>query len=247
MILVAAIVPAVAADGVPFDALRHLLEQNGFLNVADIRAGRECSSPLVLLMSGMSTERLGPTMLQPYRGYVEYRDGELALGDRISAAALEHQFCLTMTTPTAFAMDVAFLVCNALEHRSALSADLRSSVELALHEALANAIMHGNLGLDSALKNSADQYDAFCDRIQESLKEVESGCRWIDVTADWSEAELEISVVDQGDGYDEAQNSDHADSQAPYGRGMDIIRALAAAVTVSDGGRCTILRFRYDG
>src|SRR3712207_3336436 len=117
MILTITIIPIVVADGVPGDAFRQIIGRHGFSSLANIHLSREEDRPFVLLMTGMSTERLGPAMLQPYRGYVEYRDDDEDLGGRILDAGTAHRFCLTVTTPTAFGMDSAYLVCNALEYR----------------------------------------------------------------------------------------------------------------------------------
>ncbi|MCG5239289.1 ATP-binding protein [Azospirillum doebereinerae] len=171
-------------------------------------------------------------------------DEPAALRDDWSGApAVEPGFYLSLTTGTAYGLQCAVLVCDELARRGGLPDGRRSNVELCLHEAIANAIVHGNLGIPSAAKSQPDGYRLFGRLLRERLGDPAAIRRRIDIFCRWSAAVLAVAVVDQGGGFDSAAPVAVADGKAQSGRGFLFMRALASGVTVTDGGRCTVLRF----
>ncbi|MFD1626742.1 ATP-binding protein [Azospirillum griseum] len=163
--------------------------------------------------------------------------------DWSGAPAVEPGFYLSLTTGTAYGLQCAVLVCDELARRGALSADHRANVEMCLHEAIANAIVHGNLGISSAAKNQPDGYRVFGQLLRDRLGDPAIKRRRIDIFCRWNATTIAIAVVDQGGGFDSGATSPASDGKARSGRGFVFMRALASRVAVTDGGRCTVLHF----
>ncbi|OYD82647.1 ATP-binding protein [Azospirillum brasilense] len=174
----------------------------------------------------------------------EREDGTGAVdADWLGAPPVERGFYLSLTTGTAYGLQCAVLVCDELTRRGVLTPERRGNVELCLHEAIANAIVHGNLGIPSATKEQPEGYRLFSRLLRERLGDGTVRQRRIDIFARWTADSLSIAVVDQGNGFDAAALPQDTDSGAHSGRGFVFMRALARRIHVTDGGRCTLLQF----
>ncbi len=94
-------------------------------------------------------------------------------------------------------------------------------LEIAVHEALANAVIHGN-------HESPD-------------KQVHLSCRCS------MDGELLISVRDEGEGFDSGAAPDPTEAQRlllPHGRGVHLMRALMDEVSFEENGRVVRMRKR---
>ncbi|WP_343207224.1 ATP-binding protein [Azospirillum formosense] len=163
--------------------------------------------------------------------------------DWLGAPPMERGFYLSLTTGTAYGLQCAVLVCDELSRRGVLTPERRGNIELCLHEAIANAIVHGNLGIPSATKEQPEGYRLFSRLLRERLGDGAVRQRRIDIFARWTADGLCIAVVDQGNGFDAAALPQDTDSGAHSGRGFVFMRALARRILVTDGGRCTLLQF----
>ncbi|KAF0112709.1 MAG: hypothetical protein FD149_2373 [Rhodospirillaceae bacterium] len=117
-------------------------------------------------------------------------------------------------------------------------------METALQEALANALVHGNLGLASDMRDDFHQYEHFCTLLKTRLQACE-GRRRVEIAATWKDGWLEVSVMDHGEGFVETIPEETTTPAA--GRlvlhGLGIIRSLASTVAFADAGRRLIMRF----
>ncbi|ANC90856.1 ATP-binding protein [Azospirillum humicireducens] len=172
---------------------------------------------------------------------------EALLDDWSGAPAAEHPrlpgFYLSLTTGSAYGLQCPVLVCDELVRRGALDPQRRSNVELCLHEAVANAIVHGNLGLSSAVKGEPGGYRRFSEMMRDRLGDPAVGRRRLDIFCRWTDHSIAIAVVDQGGGFDTELAPATTGNKARSGRGFVFMRTLASRVTVTDGGRCTVLQF----
>ncbi|MDQ2105944.1 ATP-binding protein [Azospirillum isscasi] len=174
----------------------------------------------------------------------EREDGTGTLdADWLGAPPVEQGFYLSLTTGTAYGLQCAVLVCDELARRGVLTPERRGNIELCLHEAIANAIVHGNLEIPSATKDQPDGYRLFSRLLRERLGDGAVRQRRIDIFARWTSEGLTIAVVDQGNGFDTTALPQDTDSGAHSGRGFLFMRALARRINVTDGGRCTLLQF----
>lgn len=213
-------------------------------------AGDEPALPgwyLALLLPRADRDRLREAFDQNPFVTAELTESGGALVDRIDdwlgAPPVEPGFYLSLTTGTAYGLQCAVLVCEELERRGALPPERRSNVELCLHEAVANAIVHGNLGIPSAAKNQPQGYRLFNQLVVEKLGDPAITSRRLDIFCRWNAKGVVIAVVDQGAGFDAQLAPAAVSGKARSGRGFVFMRALASRVTVTDGGRCTLLQF----
>ncbi|WP_448204434.1 ATP-binding protein [Azospirillum sp. sgz302134] len=164
-------------------------------------------------------------------------------GDWLGAPPVDQGFYLSLTTGTAYGLQCAVLVCDELVRRGVLRPERRGNIELCLHEAIANAIVHGNMGIPSSTKDQPEGYRLFSQMLRERLGDNAVRGRRLDLFARWNAESLSIAVVDQGGGFDTSSLPERADTGAHSGRGFLFMRTLAKRVSVTDGGRCTVLHF----
>jgi CheY-like chemotaxis protein len=119
----------------------------------------------------------------------------------------------------------------------------RIQVSVALREALANAILHGNLGLSSALKE--DDAVAHDTLVRERRKESPYRERRVRVDVSETDDEMTFVVSDDGPGFDPStlpDPTDPANLERTTGRGLFLIRTFMDDVTHTDGGRTITMR-----
>jgi CheY-like chemotaxis protein len=114
----------------------------------------------------------------------------------------------------------------------------RIQVSVALREAIVNAMLHGNLGLSSDLKEAdPDAYD----RLAEERRDVSPYReRRVRVTMTEMPGEVTYVVSDDGPGFDLAtvpDPTDLANLERTSGRGLFLIRTFMDDVAHTDGGR----------
>ncbi|MGQ9366654.1 ATP-binding protein [Azospirillum sp. ST 5-10] len=197
----------------------------------------------VLLPHGCDRDRIAEALAGDAFYVVELGEDGGAPGDWSAVRPVEQGFFLSLTTATAFGIHIAVLVCDALGRRGVLAIDRRAPVELCLHEAVANAVVHGNLGVASAARDHPDGFRHYSRLVTERLADARLRQRRTELLVRWDGGGLEIAVADQGAGFEAAAAPAPAGGAAPFGRGLVFMRTLARRVAISDGGRCTTLRF----
>ncbi len=115
---------------------------------------------------------------------------------------------------------------------------------VALHEALSNAIVHGNLELSSALKESGD--DTFAQALAERSVDERLGKRVVDVHIEFDADYCRWIVTDEGNGFDVQSvlgrhQSDDPEVLLASGRGIVIMKSFLDEVRWELGGRRLIL------
>lgn len=162
---------------------------------------------------------------------------------KLSAALADGYLLISLTTRLAWTLDTAAQICEGLLTRGLLPATVRHDAELSLHEAIINAVLHGNLAMGGSLVDDPSQFDAFCQRLTATLADPDKATRRIDVSA-WVEAgRLYIRIADQGGGYDPDSIRPPVNVESKSGRGLEIMRVMSAGLTVTDGGRTATLAF----
>ena len=115
-------------------------------------------------------------------------------------------------------------------------------VGIALDEALVNALQHGNLELDSALREQGDLYHELARKRSGELPYSERKLR---VVAHLTSEAAEIVIQDEGPGFDVASlpdPRDPANMDKVSGRGILLMRTFMDEVTFNDEGNEVILR-----
>ena len=121
---------------------------------------------------------------------------------------------------------------------------------IALHEALTNAIVHGNLGISSALKEQPGE--AFARALAERSADPSFASRQVRIDFQYDGQQCEIRVCDEGDGFDWRKTFSSLDAADPEaepsllcsGRGIIIMRAFTDGVRYEQDGREVILTMR---
>ncbi|VAX18075.1 hypothetical protein MNBD_NITROSPINAE03-887 [hydrothermal vent metagenome] len=120
------------------------------------------------------------------------------------------------------------------------------AVELAIDEALSNAIYHGNLEIPSLLKS--DDFENFYELANERMHQEPYSSRVVDVQYRLDSYGLEVVIKDEGPGFNwrkftetSADASDH-----PYGRGLVIMREFASRIEFNEKGNRVALSFDFE-
>ncbi|HYD30471.1 MAG TPA: ATP-binding protein [Azospirillaceae bacterium] len=232
----------VVADRIPASVKGEVASRLG-LSVASVAGTVAPLGAEALLLSDISGETLEQALRQPFTGYVELDGDNDTVDDGVLAALATQCFYLSLTTATAMGMRSAVLVCDALHERGVLSKARRPNIELCLHEAVANALVHGNLGVPSSVKAQPEGYKLFSQLIHDRLEDAAARRRRVEIFARWDDESLVLGVADQGGGFDLACLPAKNDENAPSGRGFLFMRELTTSVNVTDGGRCTSMCF----
>jgi CheY-like chemotaxis protein/anti-sigma regulatory factor (Ser/Thr protein kinase) len=124
----------------------------------------------------------------------------------------------------------------------------RESVTLALHEAVLNAIIHGNLGVPSSLKNQ--DVRLFENLIDERRRDPIVGSRTVRIEATADRTRAEFVIEDQGEGFDHRRLPDPTEAASLMevsGRGLLIIRLTMDQVRWNDRGNRIMLSWKARG
>ncbi len=152
-------------------------------------------------------------------------------------------FAVFSPTASAVGLDVARHVTEALDARlpslvTGWGQPLRENVLLALHEAISNAIVHGNLGLPSMERRSLDDLETFSDQLHQRLSTPDLAEKPVWVAVALTQPAIGtalLTAVVQDDGLGHAQSLPAAGQED--GRGLQIIAATSHAVRFCNGGR----------
>ena len=235
----------VCGDHVPDDAVASVARQTGghpwqpaggvALKALESAAPGE---PLVVLLGEIDDERLIAALAPPVAACVEVSGG---LVPDLSGMVLDGLY-LNLSTMTAYGLEPAHHFCEALATRVELSEKTRQLMELALHEALVNAMVHGNLEIGPIAKDSLEDFIQFCQLIETRLAESSFGPRRVVMHARWLGETVDVVIEDVGRGYD-PDAVDEVDLSKKSGRGLFLIRDIARDVSIEDGGRRLVMRF----
>jgi two-component system, HptB-dependent secretion and biofilm response regulator len=147
-------------------------------------------------------------------------------------------------------IDPVPLLLNQVQELAGVEAQ-QSALFTILTELFINALDHGVLKLDSALKAERNGFEVYMDERARRLAALQDGWVSIAIRAPAGEDVIEIVVADSGGGFDvEAcqQASARAASNAtptPYGRGLAVVRALCGDLIYDHGGAVATAPYRW--
>ncbi len=149
-----------------------------------------------------------------------------------------------LTGPVIYRFDIAKVFATALKGRFHLSDFRFDSIHLALHEALVNGLIHGNLHLSSKMRQSTNEYLAYSQLLSKRLTTPAFARKAIDISAEWTDKKMKIMIRDEGMGYSLSEILRHPPSvQSKTGRGLRIIASAADSCTIDNYGREISLSF----
>ena len=197
-------------------------------------------SPLTPLLtaSRFDDASLAEACRPPYRGGCEAAPSQPA-GEVFLRHLEAGGLGLWLRTDTAQSCDVATIFTEAVCRRLLDRGDAVCGFGLAVHEAVANAIIHGNLEIASP-GGDAESFDAYCRLLDERLAAPQWAGRHVELSAARVGDMVEVAVRNEGRGYRPQPTAD-----AVRFHGMDIM-SKAAEVTISEEGRLAVLRFAIE-
>lgn len=125
----------------------------------------------------------------------------------------------------------------------------RLQIGMAMDEALVNAMHHGNLEVDSSLRDSDDE-QKYYDEVR-SRKNVSPFChRRVRVEAEFSEKHICVQISDDGRGFNPGAIPDPTEDDNLHkvsGRGLFLIRSFMDSVAHNaTGNQITMTKLRHD-
>jgi anti-sigma regulatory factor (Ser/Thr protein kinase) len=167
-----------------------------------------------------------------------------------AALAAEQSYLQIPSQPEWIAPTVEYLREKAVLSGVCDEARARKLV-LALHEALTNSVVHGNLELSSDLKEQSDS--AFAEALAARSADPHFGTRPVDVQIDYDGERCRWTFTDQGKGFDVERAMARAAQPDPEmmllasGRGILMMRALLDDLQYEAGGRRAVLTLARPG
>lgn len=189
-----------------------------------------CSSP----------HTLEEVLRQPYEQFVEVGDKSGAL--RLPAGHA-YDFSLSISTLGACRCGVAKNVTAALAERALVPGALHARVETALHEAVSNAVIHGNLDLPRAF-GSLEEFDSYAQIMEKRLADAYYTTRRIQLSACRKDRLLCVHLQDEGQGV-RGKEAAAENPALPYGRGLSVIRHFTSELHIDFHRHALELIFRW--
>jgi len=203
------------------------------------QTARNSRIPYFFLLNG--NEDLSTILRRPYNSFMEIGERsrlETAI-TRMNADTLD--FALSLTTESTYHNDIAGMVTAALHDRFGISDALQIDIETCLREALINAVVHGNLSLETCMKSRED-FEAYYTAIEERIGKALYKIRRVNIAVLDRNQHLELRVSDEGQGFTFDINA--ADILFPHSRGLFLIHSLADNMWVADDRRTLCMTFR---
>lgn len=193
-----------------------------------------------LLTAEPSAANIVTGLSSPYFGYVETGNDP---SPRCLMAVSSGGLAMSVSTGVACSVEVVQPFAAAVGR--ALGDMDPSMIELCLAEAVGNAAIHGNLGIDGALRSTREGFEIFSRLMGERLADPETANKRIDVIMlPLPDEAFRLSVSDHGAGFDfEAVQKIVAGPNAKHGRGIALIRRIARSVFTEDNGRTLVMDF----
>ena len=149
-----------------------------------------------------------------------------------------------LTCPVIYACNVAELLTQALGARLSLTPTQLEGIHFALHESIVNGLIHGNLHVNSQMRQSARDFIEYARLLHDRLNDPSYAQKSISIIASWTNKKLEIKIRDEGAGYELNSSPKLSPNVQPKtGRGIKIIAGTADSCTIEDFGREITLSF----
>ena len=211
----------------------------------DIAPGELESS--TVCWDGLAETSLALSLSPPVRDCVE-RDLIDSHRRRVRPRTVCRHLGLVVTARSAYQCPIAKAFVEAISMRIELSHDVHERAHTALQEAVLNAVLHGNLGLDSNSRDDLAGMERTHAEIEKLLLLPQIALSAIRIDAIWNSALLVIMVRDSGAGFDRAQlptlDEWTAAGHIGSGRGFQILEAFCDRLALLRGGTLIKLGFK---
>ncbi len=152
-------------------------------------------------------------------------------------------FSLSISTAIAYHHGIAKTFAKVLEKRFCLTRHQRMNLHTCLQETIANAIIHGNLGIESMAKMGGD-FESYQTLIAKRILEPTLNKLRIGMHAWFNKSNLTIAITDQGKGFPEDFLLEHSlPMQSLCGRGLFIIQSMASHIWIGENRKTLFMTF----
>lgn len=147
---------------------------------------------------------------------------------------------LSLSNACCYNSGIAHLFTDSLNKRFELRGRKNEEIATCLHEAVMNAMLHGNLKMASNFRTLKGLYK-YQAEIDHRLTVDAYKLRRITIGAWKNDNQIQLAVSDEGNGFN--LNKYIADDALPHGRGLPLIHSLADKVWLENDRHTLFMRF----
>ena len=151
-------------------------------------------------------------------------------------------FAISLNSITAYQSAVPEILARAFNARFNFKIHRLLAIRTCLQEALANAVVHGNLGLRNTSTTHED-FISYYHRIAQLLSETMYGFRRISITVWHYNTYVKIAVANEGFGFPYPARFENTGGHHVYGRGLFIIRSLSQRAWIGTDNKTLCMTF----
>lgn len=149
-------------------------------------------------------------------------------------ALSEHALTLSLITKTAYDIDVTELVMQYLRQNRVVKTPVSYNVYTAVHEALMNAILHGNLEVSGNIQTK-ENLSVFAPQFDKQINNPALHQKRVMMEVDWDDDHLTVTIRDEGKLPPEGEIDSRGFSGAICGRGLMVIKHCTESYELVDG------------
>ncbi len=123
----------------------------------------------ILLSDEFSRDTVARALRLPFHAGIEATDMATFEGEASLVPSAEESLFLSLTTVSAYAIDLSSQFCAALGERIEISSAVRDGIETVLHECVVNAIVHGNLEVNGVEASTIEGLSAITSEIDRRI------------------------------------------------------------------------------
>lgn len=176
-----------------------------------------------------------------FHALVENEDDTTKIAKILVQAVEQNKIIFSFNTTSSYKMVLSYTVSKYLARKLELTSERAYSINIALHEAITNAIIHGNLELQSNF-NDLESFVFYYDEVEKRLKTPPYNKRRITVEVEVLEDLITVCVVNEGKGYN-ATEVRKKTLEEPSGKGMSMIASFAKTHEVLEDGKRIKMEF----
>ena len=244
------------ADSVSIDRVKEVAKANHFklfpndaLPFFSSLKDDDLPSDLTVLMDDFTDDRLSLLLEKKFKSLIDANATDDSIADFIKKTQnfdINNSFSVLLTCPAIYACDIARIFVNVLDKRLNLTKDRAAGIHLALHEAIVNGLIHGNLDISSEYRQSARLFMEYGRILAERLNDPAYARKSLSISAVWNNSKISVKICDEGAGCvirDSFYNRSLTNVRNKTGRGLLFIAGIADSCTIDDFGREINLTF----
>ncbi|MBE6446001.1 MAG: response regulator [Alphaproteobacteria bacterium] len=214
-----------------------------------IKYGLEQSFPkkLAVLAKDLGEDKLSELFFLPVSSVIDASALPESIESFLKKSAqtsLPNTLSFLLTCPVIYSANIAQIFMRALNRHLHFSRSQFENVHFALHESIVNGLIHGNLHVNSSMRQSARDFVEYARLLHDRLNDPSYANKSLSIVASWDKKKLEIKIRDEGDGYTSVSTPNTTSCvYAKSGRGLRIIAGTADSCTIEDFGREVTLSF----